>query len=90
MNVEIETEAVQFPEKKYINEMFVAVWSLSCKSSRKNLKNFALVPVCAVCTVSAERGTWSNIIIIRIPHNLPLTPLAIKAGPLPLNREKKD
>jgi hypothetical protein len=26
MNVEIGTEAVQFPEKEYINEMFLAVW----------------------------------------------------------------
>jgi hypothetical protein len=27
MNVEIGTEAVQFPEKEYINGIFVAVWS---------------------------------------------------------------
>jgi hypothetical protein len=26
MNVEIGTEAVQFPEKEYINGIFVAVW----------------------------------------------------------------
>ncbi len=26
MNVEIETEAAQFPEKEYINVIFVAVW----------------------------------------------------------------
>jgi hypothetical protein len=26
MNVEIETEAAQFPEKEYINGIFVAVW----------------------------------------------------------------
>jgi hypothetical protein len=26
MNVEIGTEAAQFPEKKYINEIFLAVW----------------------------------------------------------------
>jgi hypothetical protein len=26
MNVEIGTEAVQFPEKKYINRIFVAVY----------------------------------------------------------------
>jgi hypothetical protein len=26
MNVEIGTEAAQFPEKKYINGIFVAVW----------------------------------------------------------------
>jgi hypothetical protein len=44
------------------------LWSLSCKKYYKLrskygevlvkiLKIFALVPVCAVCTVSAERGT---------------------------------
>jgi hypothetical protein len=27
MNVEIGTEAAQFPEKEYINGIFVAVWS---------------------------------------------------------------
>jgi hypothetical protein len=26
MNVEIGTEAVQFPEKEYINGIFLAVW----------------------------------------------------------------
>jgi hypothetical protein len=26
MNVEIGTEAAQFPEKEYINGIFVAVW----------------------------------------------------------------
>ena len=26
MNVEIKTEAAQFPEKEYINEIFLAVW----------------------------------------------------------------
>jgi hypothetical protein len=29
MNVEIETEAVQFPEKEYINGIFVAVCTVS-------------------------------------------------------------
>jgi hypothetical protein len=28
MNVEIRTEAAQFPEKEYINGIFLAVWSL--------------------------------------------------------------
>ncbi len=28
MNVEIGTEAAQFPEKEYINGIFVAVWPL--------------------------------------------------------------
>ncbi len=27
MNVEIGTEAAQFPEKEYVNGIFVAVWS---------------------------------------------------------------
>jgi hypothetical protein len=26
MNVEIKTEAAQFPEKEYINGIFLAVW----------------------------------------------------------------
>jgi hypothetical protein len=31
MNVEIGTEAAQFPEKEYINGIFLAVWiSLTC------------------------------------------------------------
>jgi hypothetical protein len=29
MEMEIGTEAAQFPEKEYINEIFVAVWSLA-------------------------------------------------------------
>ncbi len=32
MNVEIVTEAAQFPEKEYINGIFVAVWGLILKS----------------------------------------------------------
>jgi hypothetical protein len=28
MNVEIGTEAVQFPENEYINGIFVAVWEV--------------------------------------------------------------
>ncbi len=31
MNVEIGTEAVQFPEKEYINGIFVAVWAWDAK-----------------------------------------------------------
>ncbi len=31
MNVEIGTEAVQFPEKEYINEIFVAVCGASSR-----------------------------------------------------------
>ncbi len=30
MNVEIGTEAVQFPEKEYINGIFVAVYTQTC------------------------------------------------------------
>ncbi len=30
MNVEIETEATQFPEKEYINGIFGAVRSVQC------------------------------------------------------------
>jgi hypothetical protein len=34
MNVEIGTEAAQFPEKEYINGIFIAVWdNLGLKSS---------------------------------------------------------
>jgi hypothetical protein len=29
MNVEIRTEAVQFPEKEYMNRIFLAVWGPS-------------------------------------------------------------
>jgi hypothetical protein len=29
MNVEIGTEAAQFPEKEYINVIFLAVWPLN-------------------------------------------------------------
>ncbi len=32
MNVEIGTEAAQFPEKEYINGIFVAVCDISLKS----------------------------------------------------------
>ncbi len=41
MNVEIRTKAAQFPEKEYINGIFVAVWIrillLLSKNSKKNL-----------------------------------------------------
>jgi hypothetical protein len=37
MNVEIGTEAAQFPEKEYINGIFVAVWS------KKSPENFELL-----------------------------------------------
>jgi hypothetical protein len=30
MNVEIGTEAAQFPEKEYINGIFVAVYGIPC------------------------------------------------------------
>ncbi len=33
MNVEIGTEAAQFPEKEYINGIFVAVWGDAQTSS---------------------------------------------------------
>jgi hypothetical protein len=33
MNVEIGTEAAQFPEKEYLNGIFVAVQDFFCKSS---------------------------------------------------------
>jgi hypothetical protein len=33
MNVEIGAEAAQFPEKEYVNEIFVAVCTLLCCSS---------------------------------------------------------
>jgi hypothetical protein len=34
MNVEIGTEAAQFPEKEYINGIFVAVWIMMYKGQR--------------------------------------------------------
>ncbi len=34
MNVEIRTEAAQFPEKEYINGVFVAVCSTECECAR--------------------------------------------------------
>jgi hypothetical protein len=36
MNVEIGTEAAQFPEKEYINGIFVAVWYIT----REHLKQW--------------------------------------------------
>ncbi len=38
MNVEIGTEAAQFPEKEYINEIFVAVWEIGLNQSLKPVK----------------------------------------------------
>ncbi len=34
MNVEIGTEAMQFPEKEYINEIFLAVYGSNFKEYR--------------------------------------------------------
>jgi hypothetical protein len=36
MNVEIGAEAALFPEKQYINGIFVAVWRITERSSVKN------------------------------------------------------
>jgi hypothetical protein len=36
MNVEIETEAAQFPEKEYINGIFLAVYCCSIQKESKN------------------------------------------------------
>jgi hypothetical protein len=36
MNVEIETETAQFPEKEYINGIFLAVWQLVAFACNKN------------------------------------------------------
>jgi hypothetical protein len=41
MNVEIGTEAVQFPEKEYINGIFVAVWGNDIFSANL-LENYKL------------------------------------------------
>ncbi len=35
MNVQIGTGATQFPEKEYINRIFVAVWGKNFKSTVK-------------------------------------------------------
>jgi hypothetical protein len=37
MNVGIGTEAAQFPEKEYINEIFVALYSMNKTRSRQKL-----------------------------------------------------
>jgi hypothetical protein len=50
MNVEIGTEAVQFPEKEYINGIFVAVWGNDTFSANLledymlNSKTFSMFP----------------------------------------------
>jgi hypothetical protein len=36
MNVEIRTEAAQFPEKEYINGIFLAVWGKEDKLTEDN------------------------------------------------------
>ncbi len=40
MNVEIGTEAAQFPEKEYISGIFLAVWEICIKSV--NIENLGL------------------------------------------------
>jgi hypothetical protein len=42
MNVEIGTEAAQFPEKEYINGIFLAAYDIdnTSKNSRKKVKDF--------------------------------------------------
>jgi hypothetical protein len=37
MNVEIGTEAAQFPEKKYINGIFVAVYNIGLNSEGRRI-----------------------------------------------------
>ncbi len=38
MNVEIGTEAAQFPEKEYINEIFVAVCCTVIRNIKREIK----------------------------------------------------
>jgi hypothetical protein len=38
MNVEIRTEAAQFPEKEYINVIFVAVYTVRAKGMKTSEK----------------------------------------------------
>jgi hypothetical protein len=42
MNVEIGTEAAQFPEKEYINNIFVAVYAPAEKADTVNSSYFYL------------------------------------------------
>jgi hypothetical protein len=66
MNVEIGTEAAQFPEKEYINAIFVAVW-LIIPTSRALLKTFRVrssafsaSSVAAFLAASLDRATFST------------------------------
>jgi hypothetical protein len=38
MNVKIETEAAQFPEKEYISGIFLTVWWTLCRRMLYNIK----------------------------------------------------
>ncbi len=38
MNVESGTEAEQFPEKEYINGIFLAVWSIQRLIEKKHIR----------------------------------------------------
>jgi hypothetical protein len=56
MNVEIGTEAAQFPEKEYINGIFVAVWACIDKKSgnfhilawQRTTVDIDVLPVCCI------------------------------------------
>ncbi len=40
MNVEVGTDAAQFPEKEYINGIFVAVWLSDAPANRLHLNHY--------------------------------------------------
>jgi hypothetical protein len=58
MDVEIGTEAAQFPEKEYINWIFVALWVCIMRQKEILLRCFHLVSITlsSVFTINHELG----------------------------------
>jgi hypothetical protein len=57
MNVEIGTEAAQYPEKEYINGIFVAVSTVHCTVRENKVLQHVLRKQSTVVYILSELGT---------------------------------
>jgi hypothetical protein len=77
MNVEIGTETTQFPEKEYINGIFVEVYTI--KSAKSKMFNYSLCTFHPYCLLAHE---YISLILLYISSHLySYLPPAIAVSP---------